>query len=354
MVEQNQQISSLISSSKNQIAASVVDQFWRPELEERFGATGREKTIEDVGYHLAYLSEAIAVDSITLFIQYLLWTTSVLEGLNISRRDLIESFVVINDVLQQQLPEHAHALVNRYLETGIHHLKHTPAETSSYIDVNEPLGKMARTFLDLLLAGQRREASRLVLDAVESGVSVKDIYLNVFQKSQQEVGRLWQTNQVSVAQEHFITAATQMIMSQLYPHIFSTHKNNRRLVATCVGGELHEIGIRMVADFFEMEGWDTYYLGANVPVNSIIATIAEQQANVLAVSATMTFHVSSTAALIEQVRTSSDIQNVKILVGGYPFNLEPDLWQKVGASGYATNAQKAVQLADQLVANGAA
>ena len=80
--------------------------------------------------------------------------------------------------------------------------------------------------------------------------------------------RYWQMNRLTVAQEHYCTAATQMIMSQLYPYIFEGERNGRVLVATCVAENLHEIGVRMVTDFFEMDGWDTFYLGANVPTAS--------------------------------------------------------------------------------------
>ena len=159
-------------------------------------------------------------------------------------------------------------------------------------------------------------------------------------------------NQVSVAQEHYCTAATQLIMSQLYPHIFATERIGRRLVATCVGGELHEIGIRMVADFFEMEGWDTYYLGANTPTESVVQTVVERSADILGVSATIAFHTSAVADLIANVR-ASEVGDVKILVGGYPFNIAPDLWRQVGADGCARDAQEAVELANRLVADGA-
>ena len=107
---------------------------------------------------------------------------------------------------------------------------------------------------------------------------MRDVYLHVFQRSQYEIGRLWQSNQISVAQEHLCTAATQLIMSQLYPFIFGTERRNRRVVAACVGGDLHEIGIRMVADFFEMDGWDTFYLGANVPITDIVQTVIDRRA----------------------------------------------------------------------------
>lgn len=74
-----------------------------------------------------------------------------------------------------------------------------------------------------------------------AGTPVKEIHLHVFQPAQYEVGRLWQMNRITVAQEHYCTAATQLIMSQLYPHIFASVKNGCTLGATCVGGDLHEV-----------------------------------------------------------------------------------------------------------------
>ena len=66
---------------------------------------------------------------------------------------------------------------------------------------------------------------------------------------------------------------------------------------TCVSDELHEIGLRIVCDFFEMEGWDTFYLGANTPTRSIIQMISDQHINLLVISETMTFHVQRVAEL---------------------------------------------------------
>jgi methanogenic corrinoid protein MtbC1 len=160
-------------------------------------------------------------------------------------------------------------------------------------------------------------------------------------------------NQLSVAQEHYCTAATQLIMSQLYPQIFAAERVGHRLVATCVSGELHEIGVRMVADLLEMEGWDTYYLGANTPADSVIRALVEREAQLLGISATITFHVSSVADLIARLRASDAGRTVKVLVGGYPFNVSRDLWRQVGADGCAHDAQGAVELAKEMVADGA-
>jgi methanogenic corrinoid protein MtbC1 len=214
---------------------------------------------------------------------------------------------------------------------------------------DSPLNREARQFLDTLLAGRRDTATHLILDLVEQGTVVKDIYLHIFQTTQREIGRLWETNQVTVAQEHFCTAATQMIMAQLYPHVFNAERVGRRMVATCVSGELHEIGMRMVTDFFEMEGWDTYYLGSNMPAASIIASIEAQDADLLGISATMHFHVGAVKELIADIRASDAGRHIKILVGGYPFITTPGLSEKVGANGFGRDASQAIALANKLV-----
>ncbi|MBN2737494.1 MAG: cobalamin-dependent protein [Spirochaetales bacterium] len=204
-------------------------------------------------------------------------------------------------------------------------------------------------YLESLLKGDRRKASEMIMRAVEEGINIKDIYLHIFQPSLYEIGRLWQNNKISVAVEHFCTASTQLIISQLYPYIFNNNKKGRRMIATCVGSELHEMGIRIVADFFEMDGWDTYYLGANSPTNSVIEAIESYQAQLIAISATMTFHIKALKDLVAAIRNSSAGKNLAVLVGGRPFNLSADLWQQVKADGFGKDAQDAIDQANKIV-----
>jgi methylmalonyl-CoA mutase cobalamin-binding domain/chain len=217
------------------------------------------------------------------------------------------------------------------------------------LEAGTPLDDLANQYLAALLTGDRHQATKLILDSFQQTNNLKQIYLHVFQPVLREIGRLWQINQVTVAQEHFSTATTQLIMAQFYPYLFTSPKNGRVLVATCVGGELHEVGMRMVADFFEMEAWDTYYLGANTPAESIVRALLDRKADILGVSATMTYHISAVQNLIRAVRSAEGCRGVKILVGGYPFNLAPDLWKDIGADGFAQNAVDAATMANKLL-----
>lgn len=86
-----------------------------------------------------------------------------------------------------------------------------------------------------------------------------------------------------------------------------------------------------------------------MPVESLIRYLMEQPADLLAVSVTMTFHVSEVARLIEKIRSIRELDGLKIIVGGMPFNIDGDLWKKVGADGYAPDAGTALEVAAQLV-----
>jgi methanogenic corrinoid protein MtbC1 len=212
-----------------------------------------------------------------------------------------------------------------------------------------PAAGRAKRYLDFLLRGERQAAYELVQDALRSGVSIKEIWLRVFQDAQYEVGRLWQSNQISVAQEHYCTAATQIIMSRFYSQIFSTVRRGRVLITACAPDEIHEFGMRMVADFFEMDGWDTHHLGANTPSASLVDFVAQRRPDLIGLSATITFHLEAVAAIVRALRANPDTRDVRVLVGGHAFSREADLWRDIGADGYARDAEGALEAADRLL-----
>jgi MerR family transcriptional regulator, light-induced transcriptional regulator len=348
MEELNRRASEALLATREQLSEAVVERKYaqEPEFWERYGAIGRQRSLEDADYHFAYLAAALSASDPLLFMDYLKWVKVLFQGLGFSDGVLTTTLACMLEVSREQLPPDRQPPVIEYLEAGLKNLPELPSAIPTFLREEAPLTPLAGKYLQALLRGERSTASRLILDAVAQGTGIKDTYLQVFQPTQHEIGRLWQTNRLSVAQEHYCTAATQLIMSQLYPHIFATEKIGRRLVATSVGGELHEIGIRMVADFFELEGWDTYYVGANTPTESVLRTISERDANVLAISATMTFHIRPVVELIARVRDKG-MQTI-ILVGGYPFNVSRELWRTVGADGCASDAEAAVIAANLL------
>lgn len=344
------QLADQIENRRSELAAKVTQRHYElaPELDGRYGPIGRQKCREDAEIHLTYLAQSIRSGAHELFRDYVLWARVMLEARNIPGADLVRNLGVIEEVLGRELTDAPDGSIQAAIRDAVELLRDSVAP-ESWIESSRPHSALVRSYLDALLAGDRRRARQLILDAMESGAHVREIYLHVFQVAQYEVGRLWQTNQISVGDEHFCTAATQWIMSELYPHIFSNQERKATFVAASVGNEMHEIGVRMVADFLEIEGWDTHYLGARTPPSSIIEAICVRKADVVGLSATISHHVRTVAEIIAAIRADDRCRDTKILVGGYPFMLSPTLWKSVGADAFARDAAEAVEEADRLL-----
>ncbi|GAA5520179.1 cobalamin-dependent protein [Aliifodinibius salicampi] len=350
MSDSNSSVVQSLEEHKQALAQIMTDLYFKnhPELVEEYGEKAKEKCYEDAIYHINYLGQAIRVDSQKIFNSYLDWARTMLKERGEDVNDLIDNIKFLKKAIYQRIPRDEASELTLYIDRGLAVLQNEEVKEQSFFQSGDPLVEEAQTYLDFLLSGKRTEAGEYIDKLVKEGVAIKDIYEHIFQKSQYEVGALWQSNIISVAHEHYCTAATQLIMSQLYPKIFSTKKKGYKLVACSVADELHEIGIRMVADFFEMEGWDTYYMGANMPAHNLVSAIKEYEADVLAVSVTMPLHLDKAGKLIKTIRSDSEINDLKILVGGYPFRIEPELWKKLGADGSATSAKEAIKLATKL------
>lgn len=341
----------LIENKSQQIAEKIVELQYNanPEYWKKFGEKGKQISIRDAGYHLPFLTEAIIANDKSIFTDYVAWVKELFQGLNFPDSVMTNTLIYTRKVLLTEIPESFHSIIAEYIEAGIEQMQQPISTTTTYIDESTDLGRLARKFINELLDGDRNRASGIIFDAYKNGVSIKEIYLQVFEKSQYEIGRLWLSNQISVAKEHFCSAATQSIMSQLYPYIFSTERAGKKIITASIGGELHEIGVRMVADFFEMHGWDSYYMGANTPSSAIIKAAEENEADLIGLSIAMPYHRSQLSNVIDEVRKSDIGKHVKILIGGKALNNVNNLWENFDTDGYAPNAAKAIEVAEWLM-----
>jgi methanogenic corrinoid protein MtbC1 len=321
----------------------------QPDTWEKFGIPGHEKSIRDVGFHLAYLADAVRFDVPELFVDYVGWAHALFNGMNFPTDTVEKTLLSTRLVLKTTLKPAEMEVVDRFLQAGLDKLAEGPGPSPVFFREDLPMAGLARDYLAALLRGDRHAATEMILAASDRGVSLSDIYLNVFQRVQHEVGSLWQNGEINVAQEHFCSFVIELNMSALSPRFVTSRRVNRRVVAACIGDESHEIGLRMVVDFFEMGGWDTFFVGARTPAESVLQSLVKNRADVLAISVTLTGHLGEAASLIRLVHESEFAKNVRIIVGGYPFNVTENLWKNVGADGYGRDANDALRVANSLV-----
>jgi len=208
------------------------------------------------------------------------------------------------------------------------------------------MGRWYERFLDALVAGDRRRALTVVVDAQSAGLDVRTIYLEVFQPALREVGRLWQENEMSIAEEHLATAITEIAMAKLQGEFMMIEpRRDRTLVAACADSELHAVGLRMVCDLLEHQGWDATYLGASVPPEGLGAMVRERQPTVVALSASTSPYIPQLRAMIAALRAAPSAEHAPfILVGGRPFLEDEALASTIGADSTARDAGEAVEM----------
>lgn len=347
----NKNLCSRLKDDKDLFLKKLIQKSYNafPEIENIYGQNGVERTKEDLNYHLDHLTAAVCLEDKNLFLDYVAWLKMFFTSINLPVDYQTMPLIHIKETAEELFTDEDELEIISIVDYALERFKSLPVEQNTFISEKNKLNILAQQYLNSLLRKDRTSAERIIMNELQNGANIKDIYLYVFQPVQWEIGRLLQMNKITVAMEHYCTAATQFIMSRLYEYIFTTEKNGRSLVAASVNGELHELGIRMVADFFEIEGWNTFYLGANTPTKSIIQTIKETKSEVLAISSTIAFNVPKVENLISEVRKEIDKSRLKILVGGKAFHSNPELWKNVGADGYAVDADEAITLADKLL-----
>ena len=201
-------------------------------------------------------------------------------------------------------------------------------------------------YLDAILAGSRREAFGVIELARAEGLGIRRLYLEVFQPAMREIGRLWQENRITVADEHLATAITQLAMSRLYEELFGDRVDaGPLLVAACAQDERHELGLRMICDLLELDGWDTVFLGAAVPVEDLVRLVKERRPEVVALSASITPHLARVRDAVRAIREAMPEGGPVIAIGGRAFSGDAALAERMGAD---LTARDAVEVAERL------
>ena len=136
-----------------------------------------------------------------------------------------------------------------------------------------------RAYLEALQARDAVAARGAVDAAVASGVPVSAIYLEILQPALSAIGHGWAAGEIDVAHEHQATTVTMSIIGALGPQMRTAPKDGRLAVVSGSPEERHALGVQMVADFLEGDGWEVLNLGASTPAPAL-ASLADAESRV--------------------------------------------------------------------------
>ncbi len=345
----HEETANLIVAKQRAIAEAVVSRQFKehPELESLYGAEGRAKSLRDTESHCQHLAEAVRFDEEALFLDYVAWAKVLQFFPDIEEAGLKGSLEMLLLAIREVLPEAFHETVGHYVESAIRQLPHMSNTIEPFIQIAAPHGELARGYMNYLLARDGRAARSLISKAVEGGMPMSEIYCHVFAPCLYEVGRLWQTHQINEAFEHYCTETTHTLLAVL-SYYLNPSGLGRTVLGFCVAEERHLLGVRMVLDSFQLCGWNTVYLGGDIPMRNVERVLQTWLPDAVLVSATMSYHLAEVRSVISAIRATSAPIKPVVVAGGRPFEVSPGLWRKVGADLPGGSCSEAIRLAQTI------
>jgi len=294
----------------------------------------RLRCVEDNRFHLHYLAASIQSGNPQMFSDYCGWVKVVLGKRGIAAFHLKENLEHWKAALLASAPETAADVIMGYLDVALEHLPQYPDEPATVV-VSERLKPLLSQYIERILALDSAGAMELIESMATDTGSIFNLYVNILQPAQREIGRLWQVNSISVAVEHYATATAQQVLHRLSRMVPPRTRRNARIIGICGEGEHHCVGLEMVCSLCQLDGWDTYFVGANTPTASAIELARQLQPDIIAVSMTTLIALQSTRILIAKLKEA--LPGTAIVAGGYAATLAPDLWKSFGADAYAAD-----------------
>jgi len=351
-----------IRMSQDRILAFVTDRYFQlhPACAHADSPRVRRLCHEDTAHHLDQLCCALELGDAASFDAYLLWLGSVLTHRQIPLQHTIDALSLIRDWIAANIPHAAAKNAVAIIEHGTDlFMRGEPASADDLPPIGTagasvgalrtsrvPPSAAVTDYAQALISGHRDIAVRRVLEAMARGALLVDVSVDLVQPALYRIGKLWEQNRISVAQEHLVTTITQNALAAGFARAEFREPNGRSAVFACVEDNHHGIGIRMVSDAFEVAGWDVSFLGTNTPTPAIISFVAETNPDLLGLSVGLAHHVITLREVIARVRAEMGNGAPQIVVGGLPLGAHRGSVLRLDADECFFDAREAVRASE--------
>jgi len=193
-------------------------------------------------------------------------------------------------------------------------------------------------FLAAILKGDLAAGLSVAQEARSRGLPF--FYEELIARSLVEVGRLWQAGRISVADEHVATAVAQSVLASFYP-AFPWAAAGPIGIVGCVEGERHELGARMAADLLVHDGWNVMYVGADIPLASLVELVVRTRPVFVGLSFALAERLPHVRDAIARLRR--DAPDARLLLGGRGIAGDAAAAHDLGVDAVARSATGAVE-----------
>ncbi len=307
------------------------------------GERGREFCRQDTLAHVDILDVALQFGSNEAFCQYALWLGKVLEARGLPGGHLAASLRHLGEFFTGELAEGERQDVMRIVEAGIRALAGGWAAPEYALEPADEGGE-SRQLAETLVRGDALHANALLLEWSQADW-LPAVVQRIVRPAMGRIGWWWQQGRISVAEEHLATEIAHRAVDNAFTRAERKPRRQRTVLLACVEGNRHALGLRTVADAFDLDGWTAYNLGADVPLATLPRMIAAFQPELVGLSVSMTQQLPAARQAIEAIREMRPTRPIRVMLGGLASNSLQEAWQWLGADLAAPDGVRAIEAA---------
>lgn len=216
----------------------------------------------------------------------------------------------------------------------------------------KPSSRDVEQFASLVLCGRPGEALAYLQGLQTLGMTSETIFLDVLAPAARIFGEMWESEradfvEVTVALRHLQNLAHELTPGRADP-AEEPPKAGRRILLLASPGEQHVFGAQLVGELLRRSGWDVWD-APGAGNKDIIALVSREWFAVVGLSLSAPEKVDALAGLVRQIRRASLNRDVRVMVGGRPFEDQPGRVALVGADATAQDARDAVLQAQRML-----
>lgn len=207
----------------------------------------------------------------------------------------------------------------------------------------ERVDDMRDAWVEACLAFDEYKAQHLLARAFAL-FPLETVCYKVLQQGLTEIGEGWYEGRVTVQQEHFASALALRQLEALLSALPAPTRNGRLIVA-CPPNELHTFSPLMISLMLRRQGWDVVYLGANVPLDRMEASVAQIKPLMVIMPAQTLVAAASLLPMAQKLHQMS----VPLAFGGIVFNHIPQVVEAIPGHFLGKSLEQAPQIVEKLL-----
>ncbi len=201
---------------------------------------------------------------------------------------------------------------------------------------------------EAIVAGQADTAAGTAQAGLDAGVEPLVLLFDSMIPALEEVGRLFESDEIFLPEMLISARAMQASMDLLRPLLADAAAARiGTFVMGTVAGDIHDIGKNLCNVMLEGVGFEVIDLGVNVPAEKFVEAIRDHKPDAVGISAFLTTTMPELDTTIAAIVEAGVRADVKILIGGAPVTQE--YADQIGADGYAPTAVTAVRTVKALL-----